>query len=67
MCKQEVFEALKYRIEVDRYGTRRYYNNAGSVHRKGGPAIEFGNGNEYLLHIAVSAPIIDRCGRTQAL
>ena len=39
MSEQAVFDALKYRIEVDRYGTRRYYNNAGQIHRDNGPAV----------------------------
>ena len=39
MNEQAVFDALKYRIEVDRYGTRRYYNNAGQIHRDNGPAV----------------------------
>ena len=47
MSEQAVFEALKYRIEVDRHGTRRYYNGAGMLHRNGGPAIEFSNGVNY--------------------
>ena len=29
MSEQEVFDALKYRIEVDKFGTRRYYNSVG--------------------------------------
>ena len=37
---EEVYNALKYRIEVDRYGTRRYYNSAGQLHREDGPAVE---------------------------
>ena len=41
MPEQEVFDALKYRIEVDRFGTRRYYNSVGQLHRDGGPAAVF--------------------------
>ena len=37
----EVFDALKYRIDVDRHGTRRYYNDAGRLHREDGPAIVY--------------------------
>ena len=43
MCnisEQAVFTALKYRIEVDSGGTRRYLNNAGQIHRDDGPALE---------------------------
>ena len=38
MSEQEVFDALTYRIEVNEYGTRRYYNAAGQLHRLDGPA-----------------------------
>ena len=34
MNKQEVFDALKYRIDVDEDGTRHYYNSAGELHRE---------------------------------
>ena len=34
----ELFETLKYRVGVDRHGTRRYYNDAGLLHRDDGPA-----------------------------
>ena len=37
--KEEVFEALKYHVEVDVYDTRRYYNSAGELHREDGPAV----------------------------
>jgi hypothetical protein len=36
-----VFETLKYRVEVDDVGTRRYYNSAGDLHRDEGPAVEY--------------------------
>ena len=39
--KEEVFEALKYHVEVDGLGTRRYYNHAGELHRDNGPAVEW--------------------------
>ena len=39
MSEVDVFDALKYHIEVDRYGTRRYYNAAGQLHRLDGPAV----------------------------
>ena len=44
MCEQEVFNALKYRVEVGKRGTRRYYNNADELHRTDGPAVEYSNG-----------------------
>lgn len=37
--KEEVFETLKYHVEVDVYDTRRYYNSAGQLHRTDGPAV----------------------------
>ena len=40
MDEQEVFDALKYRIEVDEYGSRRYYTTNGILHRTDGPAME---------------------------
>ena len=40
----ELFDALKYRVEVDRYGTRKYYNADGQPHRIGGPAIALAHG-----------------------
>ena len=36
-----VFDTLKYRVEVDDVGTRRYYNSAGDLHRDEGPAVEY--------------------------
>ena len=44
MNEQDVFDALKYRIEVDVRGTRWYYNSAGQLHRDEGPAVECTNG-----------------------
>ena len=46
MSEQEVFDALKYRVEVDEHGTRRYFNSANQLHRTDGPAVEWGNGNK---------------------
>ena len=37
----ELYSALKYRIEVDEYGNRRYYNSAGQLHCEEGPAIVY--------------------------
>ena len=47
MSEQEVFDALKYRIEVDKFGTWGYYNSAGELHRDDGPAVEWADGNEF--------------------
>ena len=47
MSEQEVFDTLRYRIEVDSSGTRWYYNSAGQLHRDEGPAIEYPNGAKY--------------------
>ena len=41
MSEQEVYEALRYRIVVNEYGTRIYYNGAGQLHRENGPAVEY--------------------------
>ena len=46
MSEQAVFDALKYRIEVDIYGTRCYFNNANQLHRTDGPAIEHADGSK---------------------
>ena len=46
MSEQDVFDALKYRIEFDGYGTCYYYNNAGLLHRLDGPAIEYPDGSK---------------------
>ena len=41
----ELYEALKYRIDVNPdTGTRSYRNAAGKLHREDGPAIIFPNG-----------------------
>ena len=47
MSEQEVFDALKYRIEVDTRGTRWYYNSDNQLHRENGPAIEYANGEKW--------------------
>ena len=47
MSEQEVFDALAYRIEVDVFGTRKYHNSAGHLHRTDGPAIEYPNGAKF--------------------
>ena len=47
MSEQAVFEALKYRIEVDGHGNRCYRNAARQPHRIGGPAIELADGSKF--------------------
>ena len=44
MSEQDVFDTLKYHIEVDMRGTRWYYNNAGHLHRTDGAAVEWACG-----------------------
>ena len=44
MSEQAVFDSLKYRIETDASGTRRYYNFAGQLHRLDGPAVVYAGG-----------------------
>ena len=46
MSEQAVFDALRYRIEVDTRGTRWYYNSANQLHREGGPAVEWAGGTK---------------------
>ena len=46
MSEVEVFDALRYRVEVAKDGTRRYYNNAGELHRDEGPAVEWADGSK---------------------
>ena len=47
MSEQEVFDALKYRVEVDEDGTRWYYNSDNQFHRDDGPAIEYADGSKH--------------------
>ena len=47
MSEQEVFNALRYRIEVDEDGARRYYNTNGELHRTDGPAVEWALGEKW--------------------
>ena len=46
MSKVEVFDALKYRIKTNRFGTRFYYNTNGQLHRTDGPALEYADGSK---------------------
>ena len=43
----DVYNALKYHVEVDSYGTRRYYNSADQLHREDGPAVEWPSGAKH--------------------
>ena len=70
MSEQEVFDALKYRIEVDCHGNRFYYNSAGQLHRESGPAIEYARGTTVWYHYglchrcdgpAIEYPNGDKC------
>ena len=49
MSLDTLFDALKYRIEVDQHGTRRYYNSADQLHRVEGPAVEYTDGTKVWL------------------
>ena len=40
----ELYSALKYRIEVDEYGSRRYFNALGQLHCEDGPAVVCSSG-----------------------
>ena len=42
----ELFDSLKYRVEVDEYGGCNYYNHAGKLHRVEGPAVTYTNGDK---------------------
>ena len=42
----ELYNALKYHVVVDSYGTRRYYNSADQPHRLDGPAVERSDGTK---------------------
>ena len=46
MSEQAVFDALKYRVEVNKCGTRRYYNGSNQLHRTNGPAVEYADGDK---------------------
>ena len=43
----QVYEALRYRIEIGEDGSRRYYNTDGQFHRTDGPAVEYPNGSKF--------------------
>ena len=43
----QVYDALKYRIEIGRNGSKRYYNANGRLHRMEGPAVEWEGGSRW--------------------
>lgn len=49
----ELFETLALRVVVDEYGTRKYFNAAGQLHRDAGPAVEYANGTGLWFHNGV--------------
>jgi hypothetical protein len=44
MTEDAVFEALALECRVDKYGTVRYFNTLGKLHRVYGPAVEWPDG-----------------------
>ena len=59
----EVYEALKYRIEVDEFGTHIYRNAAGQPHRDNGPAVVDADGTSAwyqngLLHCVAGPAVV---------
>ena len=46
MGKTEVFDALKYRIDVSNDGDIRYFNADGQLHRETGPAAIWADGTK---------------------
>ena len=46
MTEVEVFDALKYRIEIDSFGVRRVYNAAGMLHHENAPAAVWPGGTK---------------------
>ena len=63
MTPEEVFQAIKYKITVDGYGVRKYYNHANQLHRDEGAAVEYPDGTKHwyqngVLH-RVNGPAID--------
>ena len=46
----QVYEALRYRIETGKNGSRQYYNTDGQLHRMGGPAVEWAGCRRWYQH-----------------
>ena len=66
MDEQAVFDALKYRVEITRGGTRRYYNNAGHLHRTEGPAVERANGYKAWYQNGIALTALQLCSQMVA-
>ena len=49
MNEQEVFDALKYRVEVNEYA-RCYYDKDNQLHRTEGPAVIWADGTKCWYH-----------------
>ena len=49
MSELEVFDSLKYRVDVCEDGTCQYLNTMGMPHREGGPAVVHPCGTEFWL------------------
>ena len=69
MDEQAVFDALKYRIKVDVFGVRKYYNKDDQLHRTDGPAIVYKDGSTEwyqndLMH-RTDGPAIERANGTK--
>ena len=47
MTKTDVFEVLKYRIDVSDDGDIRYFNAAGQLHRETDPAAIWADGSKF--------------------
>ncbi len=41
---EKTFEALKFPVVIDEYGTRRWHNADGKLHRADGPAVIYTSG-----------------------
>lgn len=46
MTEDDTFDRLRYHLVVSSTGTRLYHNNAGQLHRIGGPAVEWIDGDK---------------------
>ena len=47
MSEQDVFDALRYRIDIDEFGTRHYYSADNRLHRTDGPAVLWTTGDSF--------------------
>ena len=39
--------AITYKVKINDYGTKFYYNEQDRLHREDGPAVEFANGSKW--------------------